>query len=170
MRIVERTRRAAYLVGRVARAAVLFEQLVESVDVESRGVEVVDVRTAALFESRDDVGQHDDGPRRAALEEREVESGKAASDAAHQHRLGVRVTGLGEMTDVVVHVRTGRAKTDGLTTAVNGDRDTEVDAALPHRVVVVRAVDAEDVVLHAVVRRTRNVAGHERGLEAELPD
>ena len=130
----------------------------------------MDVGAAALFESGDDVGQHDDGPRRAALEEREVERRKAAGDAAHQHRLGVRVTGLREMADVVVHVRTGRAETDGLTTAVYGDRDTEVDAALPHRVVVVRAVDAEDVVVHALARRAGNVAGHEGGLEAELAD
>ena len=131
---------------------------IERLDVEPGGIEVVDVGAAAFFEAGDDIGQHDDGPRRTAFEEREVELGEAAGDAAHQHRLGVRMAGFCEMADMVVHVRGRRAETDGLAATVYGDRYTKIDAVLPHRVVVVCAVDAEHIVVDALVRRAGHVA------------
>ena len=62
----------------------------------------------ALLPVADEVGVERRRPRHAALEEREVEVGEAAGDAAEEQRLGQRVLALAEHADVVVHVARDR--------------------------------------------------------------
>ena len=135
--------------------------------------------TAALLEVADEVGVERRRPRHATLEEPEVEVGEAAGDATEEQRLGQRVVALAEHADVVVHVaRDRRAVLPAHGRRVERGRDAELAALLPDRVVVVRAVEAEGVGPHRVLRELRvdgrgggdrplHEAGHHHGTEAE---
>ncbi len=134
----------------------------------------------ALLPVADDVGVERDAPRRAALEEAERQIGEAAGHAAHEQRLGERVLALGEVTEVVVHVvRDRRAAPPPDGAGVERHADAELLALRPHRVVVVRAVDAVHVDPLRVLRElgitvgdrgdgTLHVAREQHRLEAEL--
>ena len=119
-------------------------------------------------------------PADAALEEGEVEVGEAARDPAEEEGLGDGVAGGGEMADVVV-AEVGRrvAQQDGARAVVEARRHPELAALLPDGIVVVRAVDPDDVVPLDVLRRLgllllerRHAPPHEpaqhRDLVAEL--
>ena len=82
--------------------------------------------------------------------------GEALGDAAEEQAAGERVVALREVPEVVAHeVRRQAAVGPAHGAAVAGDRDPEVDELLPHRVVVVRAVDAQRVDVDAPLRGIR---------------
>ena len=94
-------------------------------------------------------------------------SGKRRVTPPRKMRLGDGVAGGGEMADMVVdEVRRRVAQPLAAGARMEGRRDAELDAFLPDRVVIVRAVDAEHVVPDArsrcdfgVVRRSPPAPG-----------
>ena len=150
-----------------ACAAVLVEDAVPFVEVEMPGVEAVDVLAAAFRESIDEVAQQLHAPRDSTFEEREVQRGEAVRDPTEEHGLRERVPGGAEVPNVVEHVaRRRRAQSVTLRARVHGDRDSEVDAARPQRVVVMVAVEREEVAAcnsPATIGRTQDeVVEHHR--------
>ena len=114
--------------------------------------------------------------------------GNRLRDAAEEQRLRDRLVALREPADLVVLVaRDRRVRPPADRARVERRRDAELDALRPHRVVVVRAVDAEAVLVEDEVREVGVLAcevGHraqhvareherlepERGRELELLD
>ncbi len=129
-------------------------QLQQPPAVEPARVRGLDGLPVALLPVADEVRVEHAGPAHPALQEREVEVGKAPRDPAEEERLGHRVPRGGEVADVVVAEVGGRvAQEDRTRPVVEGRGQLEVAARPPHRVVVVRAVDADDVVpLHETGR------------------
>ena len=104
-------------------------------------------RAVALLPVADEVGVERRRPRHAAFEEPEVEVGEAAGHAAEEQRLGQRVLALGEHAEVVVDVARDRRAVPPARSTRSGTRATTPSSRhfCPHRVVVVRAVEAEGV-------------------------
>src|SRR2546430_11288713 len=83
-------------------------------------------------------------PADAALEEREAQVGEAPGHAAEEQRLGDVVAGRGEVTDVIEgEVGRAVALAIGAAAGMEGRRDAELAAFLPHRIVVVVAVESQ---------------------------
>src|SRR5262249_39082363 len=77
----------------------------------------------------------------------EAQLREAPGDSAEEDALGGSVAGRGEVADVVVrevHRRVPEALPAGA--GMEGRRDAELDALLPERIVVVRAVEPDRVV------------------------
>ena len=171
--------------GAVAVVAELLEQLDQAGAVEMVGVVELDRLPVALLPVAEQVGVEARRPGDTALEEREPQLGEPVGNAGEEQRPGHRLARGREHADVVPDVARGRrpappARRGG----VEGRGDAELDAPLPDRVVVVRAVGAERVdpagqarrrVL-ARVRAQHRAAEHERlqpqlgGRELELGD
>ena len=101
----------------------------------------------APFPMLDQVTEQLAGPAHAAFEEGEPQSREAPGHTAQEDGLGDRVAGGGEMTDMVVD-EVGRRQPQALVAAraVEGRSDTELLALRPDRIVVVIAVQRQDVV------------------------
>src|SRR6266550_6952793 len=86
-------------------------------------------------------------PADAAFEEGEAQFGEAPRYAAEEDRLGDGMAGGREMADMVVdEIRRRVAQPLAACAAVEGRRNAELDAFLPHGVVIVRAVDRQHVI------------------------
>ena len=134
----------------------------------------------ALLPVPDDVGVERDAPRHAALEEPNCRSGKRRVTPPMNSDFASACWPSGEVAEVVVHVvRDRRAAPPPDRARVERHADAEVLALRPHRVVVVRAVDAVHVDPLRVLRelgitvgdrgdRALHVAREQHRLEAEL--
>src|SRR5206468_220693 len=100
----------------------------------------------ALLPVADQLGIEAAGPGDPTFKEREAQAGETTGYAAEEGRFAHRLGGVGEVADVVVNEVRRRVAT-GITAAlaVGHDRDLELGATLPERVVVMRAVDAEGI-------------------------
>src|SRR6185312_7111143 len=127
--------------------AVLLDEVHQQLAVELLRVHPIERRGAAPFPMLDQVAEKLAAPADAAFEEGEVEAWEAPCDAAEEDALRDRMAGGGEMADVVVD-EVGRAVPEALAagTRMEGGRDPNLQALRPDRVVIVRAIDAEDVV------------------------
>ena len=98
------------------------------------------------FPVPDEIGDEVARPADAALQHGEAELRKAVRDAAEDERSCKGVAGICEVADVIVGEAPHRFSPLGAHAAgVRGDRDFQIDAALPERVVVVRALEPERV-------------------------
>ena len=149
--------------ARVA-GGVLLEEPAELGGVEVRGLQVlVHELPVALLPVTEEVTVEVARPPDAALEEPEVERREPLGDAAEEQAAGEGVVALREVPEVVAHeVRRQAAVGPAHRAAVAGDRDAEVDELLPHRVVVVGAVDAR-------ARRCRRAAWPGRAATRRRP-
>ena len=123
----------------------------------------------------DQVGQQVARPRHAAFEEGEAQLGEAGHRPAEEQRPAHGLGAGGEVADVVGHVVGGRhAAAEADAGGVEGGGDAELGAALPHRVVVVGAVEAEAVdpaggaVALVARRRAQHQPAEEEALEPQL--
>src|SRR5439155_1519572 len=160
--------------------AVLLGQREQPRPVQSRRVRVLECVALALLPVADEIGVERACPAGAALQEREVQLGEAAGDAAEEDRLGHGLAGGGEVADVVVaEVRRRVAEQDRARAVVEARRNAQLAELLPHRLVVVLAVDGDRVIPLDELRGLRmlldqrgdgaaNEAPHHDDLVAEL--
>src|SRR4029450_647383 len=118
--------------------AVLLRQREELGPVQPRRVGVLERILLSLFPVADQIGEEGARPAHPALEEREVDLGEAARDAAEEDGLGHRLAGRGEVTDVVVaEVRRRVPEQDRARAVVEARRDAKLAALRPDRIIVV---------------------------------
>ena len=111
------------------------------------GDRVLEGLPVALLPVPDQIGVQRARPAHAAFQEGEVQLREAPGDPAQEEGLGHGLAGGGEVADVVVaEVRRRIAQEDRARPVVEARRDAQLAALLPHRVVVVRAVEADHVV------------------------
>src|SRR5205814_5001340 len=104
---------------------------------------------AALFPMAQQIAIQHAGPTRAAFEEGYVQAREAAGHATEKHSLAGGMVGGGEMADVVKgKVRWRGAQPGAAMAAVEGRRNAELEAFRPDGVVIVLAVEPDDVVPH----------------------
>src|ERR1051326_4440416 len=120
-------------------------------------------------------------PADAAFQEREAQFREPPSDAAEEDALRRGMAGIREMADVTIG-EVGRRIAQCLVAAgrMEGWRDAEFAARLPHRVVIIDAVDAEHLVPYGKpvdirvlplgdrIRLARHRAAKDPDLRAEL--
>src|SRR2546428_7132689 len=127
-------------------APVLACELEQPRAVELGGMRGLDRLTVALLPVADEVRVEHARPAHAALEEREVQVGEAPRDAAEEESLADGVAGGGAVADVVeAEVRGRVAQQDRAGAVVERRRELQLAALLPHGIVVVVAVDPDDV-------------------------
>src|SRR5438105_11762683 len=99
------------------------------------------------------IGEQLTAPADAAFQKAEAQIGEAPGHAAEEQALSDGMPGRREMADMVEgEVRRVVAQTEAAAAGVKGRRDTKLAAPLPHRVVVVIAVEAELVIEHRMAR------------------
>src|SRR5947207_2273246 len=127
--------------------AVLLRQREQVALIESRRVRVLEALPVALLPVADPIGVERASPAHAALQEREVQLGVSACDAAEEDGLGHGLAGGGEVADVVVaEVRRRVAQQDRARAVVEARRDAQLPQLLPDGLVVMLAVDGDRVV------------------------
>ncbi len=111
-------------------------------------------------------------PTDASLQEAEVEVAEPMGRTTEDEGLGDGLAARGEGPDVVEHVAARRlAQVEAHRRGVDRDGHTELREPLPQRVVVVDAVEGQDVDPRPARRfRTRDAAVHHRRPEAEFDD
>ena len=113
----------------------------------------LDRLAVALLPVAHEVGVEHARPPDAAFEEGEVQIGEAARHPAEEEALADGVAGRGEVADVVeAEIRRRVPQENRARTVVERRRQLELAALLPHRIVVVVAVDADDVEPLGVLR------------------
>ena len=118
----------------------------EQVLVDVRGIERRDRGAAPLLPVAHEAHVDLDADRGATFEQREPQPRKPCGHSPQEQRLGQRAARCGEVADLVedeVGDRRAVARADAR--GVRAEGKAEVDRFGPHRVVVVRAVDAEGV-------------------------
>ncbi len=153
-----------------ALAAVEIEQPVPLAGIDRARIEPSDAGAAPLLPPTQQVEEQLHTPPDAALEEAEVQVPEAVRHPTEDERLGHGLAARREGADVVEHVAARRlAQVEAHRRRVSGDRHAELGEALPHRVVVVGAVERQQVDPRAARRLgPRDAAVHHRRLEAEL--
>ena len=166
-------------------AAISVEQFHQQLLVHIGRVVVLDGATVTLLPMAHQICEQVRRPSRTALEEPDTKSREATSYSAEEQSLGQGVRGVGEMTDMVIHV-VGNRTAGGPTHAggMGGEDHFELDCLGPERVVIVFAVESVGIYPKTVLRdvgmlvagifvgerldRTVNISRNESGLEAEL--
>src|SRR3989441_3710158 len=160
--------------------AVLLDQREYARLIEPRGVGVLERLAISLLPVADEIGVERAGPAHAAFQEGEVQLREAPRDAAEEESLGHGLASGSEVADLAVaEVRRRVAEQDRARAVVEARRDAQLAALLPHRVVVVLAVDADRVVPLDELRRlgmlllkrgdrAADEAAHHDDAEAEL--
>src|SRR2546422_7258035 len=142
-------------------APVLARELEQPRAVELGGMRGLDRLPVALLPVADEVRVEHARPAHAALEEGEVQVREATRDAAEEDPLAHRVTGRGEVADVVeAEVRGRVAQQDRARAVVERGRELQLAALLPHGIVVVVAVDPDDVEPLGELRGLGLLLGH----------
>src|SRR5262249_34112854 len=86
------------------------------------------------------------GPASTTFEERHVKAGEAARHTAEKHRLAGGGVRGGEMADMGVNeIRRRQPETRAPRAGMKRRCDVEFEALCPHRVVIILAVEADDV-------------------------
>src|SRR5690348_1879717 len=94
----------------------------------------------------DQVEAHLAGPAHAAFHEPEVQGRVTVHETAEKNAACERVIGFGKVTDVIVcEVRDRGAIVPAAAPGVLGNRDAELDAALPYGFIIIRAVQRDRV-------------------------
>ena len=175
VRILVRPAVARLQRGRDVGIAVLLGEAHQHPAIERPWIHLLERLAVAPLPVLDEVAEELRRPADSAFEECEPQLREAARDTAEEDRLGHRVAGSGEVTDVVVDEVRRRVPQPLITArAVEGGRDAELLALFPDGFVVVLAVDREHVVVdgEAVpvrigLRRRRHASRHPA---AEHPD
>src|SRR5512138_2413010 len=94
----------------------------------------------------DQIETHLTGPADATFHKTEIESRITAHQAAEKHAARERMVRFGEVANVIVGKIVDRRTVHPAAAArVLRDRDTELDAALPDRFVIIGAVESDRV-------------------------
>src|SRR5207237_4482460 len=160
--------------------AVLLDEAHQQLTVELLRPHILERLEVAPLPMLHQIAEQLRAPADAAFEEGEAQFREAPGDTAEEDALGGGMAGIGEMADMVVG-EVGRRIAQRLVAAgaVEGRRDADFAAFLPHRVVVVDAVDAEHLIpdretvgvgmpLRDRIRLARHRATEHANLGAEL--
>src|SRR4029079_12301979 len=115
--------------------------------VEARRVGFLERVAPALLPLPDEIREERARTADGALDERAVDLGESARDAAEEDGLRHGLARGGEVSDVVVaEVRRRVAQQDRARAVVEARRDAQLAALRPDRIVVVNAIDRDRVV------------------------